>query len=210
MQEKYPCYYPGEFAPPTKMHLNTLYWLLNKPEVGHVHVVIGKDDGGPISQQQKAEMWDILLKSSFAPQASVLKAKTNGPVSEIYSMLEAKSTMPLFIALDESAARNKKLQKKFDKFPHYGMQLIPSQFHKSSQALMQAVQNDDKPAMKAELPDDFSDAQVDEYMSILKRPSSEEEPVEEKSPLINYKEEYVQKFNDGFWKSVFEPISGTE
>jgi hypothetical protein len=188
------------------MHLNALYWLLNRPEISHVHVVIGKDNG-PISQDQKAKMWEMLMKSSFSPQATVIKSKENGPLSEVYSIFEAKSDKPAYVALDEKTARNKKLQNKFDKFPYYGMQLLPSQFFKSSANLQQAIQNDDRAAVKGELPDDFSDTQVDEYMRILKAPSTlSDEPLQDKSPLINYKEEYTKKFSDGFWKSVFEPL----
>lgn len=205
MQEQHPCYYPGEFAPPTKMHLNALYWLLNRPEVSHVHVVIGKDNG-PISQDQKAKMWEMLMKSSFSPQATIIKSKVNGALSEVYSIFEEKSDKPAYVALDEKAARNKKLHKKFDKFPYYGMQLLPSQFFKSSSTLHQAAIDGDHGAAKAELPDDFSDTQIDEYMKILSTPSIDDETLEDKSPLINYKEQYTNKFSDGFWKSVFEPI----
>jgi hypothetical protein len=204
MQEQHPCYYPGEFAPPTKMHLNALYWLLNRPEISHVHVVIGKDNG-PISQDQKAKMWEMLMKSSFSPQATVIKSKDNGPLSEVYSIFEEKGK-PAYLALDEKAARNKGLQKKFAKFPNYGMQLLPSQFYKSSANLHQAAIDGDKETVKSELPDDFSDSQIDEYMRILSKPVVTDEPLEDKSPLINYKEEYTKKFSDGFWKSVFEPL----
>ena len=205
MQEQHPCYYPGEFAPPTKMHLNALYWLLNIPEVSHVHIVIGKDNG-PISQDQKAKMWEILLKSEFSPQATVIKSKDKGPLGEVYSIFEEKGK-PAYIALNEKAARNKGLQKKFAKFPNYGMQLLPSQFSKSSLKLHQAAIDGDRTSAKAELPDDFSDSQIDEYMRILSKPVVTDEPLEDKSPLINYKEEYTKKFSDGFWKSVFEPMA---
>lgn len=209
MQEQHPCYYPGEFAPPTKMHLNALYWLLNKPEVSHVNIVIGKDNG-PITQEQKAKMWEILLKSSFSPQATIVKSKENGPLSEVYSIFEEKPQRPAYIALDEKSARNKKLQKKFNKFPYYGMQLIPSQFYKSSAALHQAAQNNDIEGVKQELPDDFSDAQVNEYMSILNQ-KVEDAPLVDKSPLLkDYKQQYQEMFSDGFWKSVFQPMSQEE
>ena len=204
MQEQHPCYYPGEFAPPTKMHLNALYWLLNIPEVGHVNVVIGKDNG-PISQDQKAKMWEMLLKSEFSPQATIIKSKGKGPLGEVYSIFEEKGK-PAYLALDEKSARNKELQKKFARFPYYGMQLLPSQFYKSSANLHKAALDGDKEAVKAELPDDFSDSQIDEYMQILSKPSVTDEPLEDKSPLINYKEQYANKFSDGFWKSVFEPL----
>ena len=207
MQEQHPCYYPGEFAPPTKMHLNALYWLLNRPEVGHVNVVVGKTNG-PISQDQKARMWEMLLKSHFSPQATVIKSKENGSLSEIYSLFELKPDKPAYIALDEKSSRNKKLQKKFSKFPHYGMQLLPSQFHKSSMALHQAAKDNDIEAAKEQLPEDFSDEQISEYLSILKETVQHDEPLIDKSPLLkSYSEQYKEMFNDGFWKSVFEPMA---
>jgi len=206
MQEQYPCYYPGEFAPPTKMHLNALHWLLTRPEVGHVNVVIGKTNG-PITQDQKARMWEVLIKSSFSPQATIIKAKEKGPLSEVYSIFEVKPQNPAYIALDEKSARNKKLQAKFSRFPYYGMQLVPSQFYKSSAALQQAAQNNDVQAAKEELPDDFSDEQVNEYLSIMNE-KSHDEPLVDKSPLLkNYKQQYQEMFNDGFWKNVFNPVA---
>jgi hypothetical protein len=204
MQEQHPCYYPGEFAPPTKMHLNAMHWLLNRPEVSHVHVVIGKDNG-PIGQNQKAKLWELLMKSSFSPQATVIKSKDKGPLSEIYSIFNEKRDKPGYIALDEKAARHKKLQEKFDQFPNYGMQLIPSQFSKSSAKMHKAVLEGDFETVKAELPPDFSDVQIEEYMSILKQPASDS-PLDDKPHIINYKEQYTKKFDDGFWKSVFEPL----
>jgi hypothetical protein len=206
MQEQHPCYYPGEFAPPTKMHLNVLYWLLNRPEVGHVNVVVGKTNG-PISQDQKFKMWEMLLKSHFSPQATVIKSKENGPLSEVYSIFEVKPDKPAYIALDEKSSRNKKLQKKFSIFPNYGMQLVPSQFFKSSAALHQAAQNNDVQAAKEELPDDFSDEQVNEYMSILGEKKNDEPLVDKSTLLKSYSEQYKDLFNDGFWKSVFEPMA---
>ena len=86
------------------------------------------------------------------------------------------------------------------------MQLIPSQFSKSSANLHQAAIDGDKEAVKAELPDDFSDSQIDEYMKILSKPPVTDEPLKDNSPIINYKEQYTKKFDDGFWKSVFEPL----
>jgi hypothetical protein len=206
MQEQHPCYYPGEFAPPTKMHLNALYWLLNRPEVSHVNVVIGKTNG-PISQDQKARMWEMLIKSSFSPQATIIKSKENGPLSEVYSLFDIKPDKPAYLALDEKSARNKKLQKKFSKFPYYGMQLLPSQFYKSSAALQQAAQNNDIEAAKEELPDDFSNDKISEYLSIMNE-KVHDEPLVDKSPLLkSYSEQYQEMFNDGFWKSVFEPMA---
>lgn len=199
------CFYPGKFSPPTKFHLNTLFWLLTRPEVGHVNIVIGKDEPGELPQEQKVKIWELLLKSSMAPKASIIKSNETGPLGEIYEIFSKKPDMPGHIALDEKSARNKKLQKRLSKFPNYSFQLTPSKFDNSSAAMMKAVTNDDKAAVKELLPDDFSDSMVEAYMDILKVQPDMEAP-EDKSTLINYQQQYNEMFNDGFWNSVFQPI----
>jgi hypothetical protein len=152
-------------------------------------------------------MWEMLLKSHFSPQATIIKAKENGPLTEVYSLFEVKPDKPAYIALDEKSSRNKKLQAKFAKFPNYGMQLLPSQFYKSSAALHQAAQSNDIQAAKEQLPDDFTDDQVNEYLSIMNEKVNDE-PLIDKSPLLkSYSEQYQEMFNDGFWKSVFNPMA---
>jgi len=208
IEPQYPCYYPGEYSPPTKMHLNTVHWLLQKPEIAHVHIVIGKDVPGQPTQEQKAKLWELLLKSKFAPQASIIKSKENGPVSEIYETFNKKKTLPGFIALDEKASRNKKFQSRFECFPYYGIQLVPSQYYKSSKSVMDAIQSGDDNVIRTNLPEDFTEEMIEAYIKILKAP----EPSEVQSKPIhinNYKEQYTKMFDDGFWKSVFQPMSDT-
>jgi hypothetical protein len=87
------------------------------------------------------------------------------------------------------------------------MQLLPSQFYKSSAALHQAAQNNDTQTAKEQLPDDFTDDQVNEYLSIMNEKVNDE-PLIDKSPLLkSYSEQYQEMFNDGFWKSVFNPMA---
>jgi hypothetical protein len=199
--QKYPCFYPGTFNPPTKLHLNAVHWLLSKPEVGHVNVVIGADDPknpSPLSQDQKALLWEILLKSKFAPQVSIIKAKNGGPVKEIYSLFEKKNKMPAYIALHEKASRNKKFQEMFDVFPHYGIQIVPSQFNKSSERVLSGLASDDMKVIKNELPPDFSEDMTKAYIDILKQKNDPEAP-DEQSPTI--RDKYASYFDDGFWKN---------
>ena len=199
------CFYPGKFSPPTKFHLNTLFWLITRPEVGHVNVVIGKDEPGELPQEQKAQLWELLLKSSMAPRAAIIKSKDAGPMGEIYNIFAKKPDMEGHIALDEDTARNKKLQEKLSVYPNYTFQLTPSKFDKSSAAMIKAIQEDNKQAVKQLLPDDFSESMVDAYIAICK-PKDDPEAPEEKSPLLNYQQQYNEMFNDGFWNSVFQPM----
>ena len=201
------CFYPGDFAPPTRFHMDTLFWLMTRNEVGHVNIVIGKDPSNNITQDQKAKLWELLLKSSMAPKASIIKSKDTGPMGEIYNIFSKKPDMAGYIALDESTARNKELQKKLHKFSNYGFQLVPSQFKKSSAAMVKAIQENNKEVIKQLLPEDFHDNLVDAYIDILKVPANDPEAPEEKSSLLNYKQQYNEMFSDGFWNSVFQPIA---
>ncbi len=205
-QLKYTCFYPGEFSPPTKMHLNTLHWLLSKPEIGHVNVVIGSTGVNEITQEQKKSLWELLLKSSMAPQATIITSKSKGSISEIYDILLKKSDMPCFIALDEKSARNSKLQEKFDIFPNYGISLIPSQFKKSSSRVISALQDSNNERLKMELPEDFSEDMIQAYRDVLTKVNDPEAP-QEMSKDIDYKKRYEAMFNDGFWNNVFLPIA---
>ena len=205
MERSYPCFYPGEFSPPTKYHLNTLHWLLSKPEIHRVNVVLGADQSGQVTQEQKAKLWEMLLRSNFAPQAGIIKSKQHGPISEIYEAFNKDKNLPAYLAVDEKSSRNKKLQEKFENFPYFGIQIIPSQFHKSSKNLWSAAQNNDFEGVKSELPGDFTDDMVESYMEILRPKQQDPEAPEENSPYTDYKSRYMNMFNDGFWKSVFQP-----
>ena len=73
MYNKFPCYYPGDFNPPTKYHLNTMEWLLGRPEIGHVYIVIGNNDQNQLTQEKKVKLWEMLIRHSFSPNVSILK-----------------------------------------------------------------------------------------------------------------------------------------
>jgi hypothetical protein len=205
--QSYPCFYPGEFSPPTKYHLNTLHWLLAKPEIHHVNVVVGSDQPTQLSQKQKEELWDMLFKSSYAPQATILKAKQHGPISHIYETFNKDKKLPAYIALDEKSSRNKKLQEKFESFPYFGIQIIPSQFHKSSRNILSAAQQNNIEGVKKELPDDFSDDMVQKYMEVLSPKKQQLETFTEKEGLPDYKSRYTQMFNKEYWDTMFQPMA---
>ncbi len=207
MNSPNPCYYPGEFSPPTKYHLDTVNWLLRRPEVSHVHIVLGSDKEESITQEQKAKLWEILLRARFSPQASVIKSKDAGPLSEIHNILSKKKGAPAFLALDEKSARNKEVQKKFEIFPQYEIQLIPSQWNKTSKEMMRYALEGNKEYVKHYLPEEFTDEMVEAYMSVLVPKKQDPESPQEQSPNIDFKNQYMSSFDDGFWKSVFEPIA---
>lgn len=209
MYNKFPCYYPGDFNPPTKYHLNTMEWLLGRPEIGHVYIVVGNDDPNQLVQEKKIKLWEMLIRRSFSPNVSILRAKEGHALNEIKHSLDKKKETPFFIAMDEKMARNRKMQEHFGEFPNFQIEIIPSQFNKSSEQMIQAVLDRDDKTVKSLLPAEFNDQSVDDYVGIMKQSKDMEAP-DEKSPAIDYKTHYINKFNDGFWKEVFAPIAEEE
>ena len=202
MYKQFPCYYPGEFNPPTKFHLNTVEWLLSRPEIGHVHIVLGNDDPNQLYQDKKAKLWEMLIKSSFSPNVSILRSKEDHPIAEIRNHMEKKKESPFYIALDEETARNKELQKAYESFKHYQMEIIPSNFRKSSKQMLDAVLNKDTKTVRSLLPDTFNDQGVQDYIDTMKNGDDPEAPLE-RSPFVDYKNQYINKFNDGFTWRLF-------
>ena len=205
MYKKFPCYYPGDFNPPTKFHLNTVEWLLSRPEIGHVYIVVGNHDKNQLYQEKKVELWEMLIKSAFSPNISIIKSKEDHQVQEIKNVVGKKKEAPFYIALTEKMGRNMDLQKAFEEFKHYQMEIIPSQFNASSKQLIDAVVKGDKATVKTLLPDNITEKGVEDYIEILKKGQDPEAP-QENSPYIDYKNQYINKFNDGFWTNVFTPM----
>ena len=205
MYNKFPCYYPGDFNPPTKYHLNTMEWLLGRPEIGHVYIVIGNNDQNQLTQEKKVKLWEMLIRHSFSPNVSILKSKDDHALNEIKNSLGKKRDTPFFIAMDEKMARNKDMQEHFSDFSNFQIEIIPSQFNKSSQQMIQAVLDKDDKTIRSLVPQEFSDQSAADYVNIMKQQNDPEAP-DEKSPTIDYKTHYINKFNDGFWKEVFEPM----
>lgn len=205
MYNKFPCYYPGDFNPPTKYHLNTVEWLLGRPEIGHVYIVVGNDNPNQLTQEKKIKLWEMLIRHSFSPNVSILKSKDDHAVNEIKNALGKKKEMPFFIAMDEKMARNAEIQEHFSEFPNFQIEIIPSQFNKSSQQMIQAVLDKNNKVVKSLLPGQFNDQAVSDYVDTMKQYNDTEAP-DEKSPAIDYKTHYINKFNDGFWKEVFTPM----
>lgn len=207
MYKKFPCYYPGEFNPPTKFHMNTVEWLLAQPEIGHVYVVLGNEDNPEqLYQDKKAKLWEMMIKSSFSPNVSIIKSKDKHHVAEVFDILSSKRQIPCYVAVDEKTARNKEINEKFNEYGNQELQLIPSQFKKSSKQMLEAILENKPGVVKELLPKSFTNEAVDEYIKIIKKSEDPESP-QERSSMINYHDAYLNKFNDGFWKSVFEPMA---
>lgn len=196
MDYKFPVFYPGHFATPTKYHLNTALWLSSQPEIGSVIVVVGNEDG--ISPEIKKKLWELMLSSVQNPNISIQSAP-EGSIKYIYDKMMQEPTFPAYIALDEKSSRKEEFSDQFNKFPNLEVELISSQYEDFSKKMRQALEKGEKNLVKKYLPDSLKDDKVQEAISIM---NSKAEPVQEDetdNSYASYKQKFVNTFDKQFW-----------
>jgi hypothetical protein len=55
------CYFPGAFAPPTRYHFETAFWLATRKEFSGVKIIAGKE--GDLSPEQKVKALEAFVIS---------------------------------------------------------------------------------------------------------------------------------------------------
>jgi hypothetical protein len=194
------CFYIGDFNPPTRYHLDVAKWLSNKENITEVCIVLGKDAPGEISQQQKADLWDIFFKTEPTFGLRYHKAKNANSMVEVYNLLSEQPDMVCHLALDEKAAKNKKLSEYFEPFQNYEIEIIPSQYRQKSKKMMDAFLNGDKNIFNTMLPLTCSKDQQKRSWEIMDQ-SAKKEDNESYDELT---ERYANMFSDSFWKTVLK------
>lgn len=194
------CFYPGDFNPPTKYHLNEAFFLKTLREVNQVVILLGESRENEISQDVKYNIFDIYNRTRYSPGISIEKAKPGEGNSFQYlaKFLEKHPDIKCYIALDAKTAKSDGANRLFSKFENVEYQIIKSPYKKASSDMLKAVENDDIKDFMEFLPEGLNQSQIDEIFNMLK---VKKEPVE-KEDVQDIKEVYTRMFDDGFWKSV--------
>jgi hypothetical protein len=119
---------------------------------------------------------------------------------EVYNLLSEQPDMVCHLALDEKAAKNKKLSEYFEPFQNYEIEIIPSQYRQKSKKMMDAFLNGDKNIFNTMLPLTCSKDQQKRSWEIMDQ-SAKKEDNESYDELT---ERYANMFSDGFWKTVLK------
>lgn len=170
------CFFPGDFAPPTKYDLMLVQWLSKKAyEVSEVVIVIGKAKEGEISPDQKKDLWLDYLSNSQQSNIVVHKDDKSSPLSAIYKMQERSPEDAFSIAVPESVAKNPTFQQHFEVFPNYQIVVTPVYNKDASDEMNAALANNDFEAFSQNLPGTLPLSKKQEIFKNLKP----QEPVSE-------------------------------
>ena len=188
-------YYPGRFSPPTVQHLNTAQYLTRRENIYEVVIVLGKDQTDQILQDDKVDLWKMLLSSEFATNIHIEQSEDATALMYVYNKMLKHPTDEYYIAIDEASGRKESFTKHFDKFTNLKIELIPSQFESSSKGLLKAIAEEDESSIKKFLPASFTPDQINSVIEILK--PDVEGPQESSNQLM---ERVVKSFDKNYWK----------
>jgi len=193
------CFYVGDFNPPTKYHLETAKWLASRANITEVCIVLGKSEPGGLSQDQKAQLWEVYFKAEPAFGLRCHKSEKNSSLIEVHNLLSKEPLKSCYIALDEESAKNKKFQQYFESFINYQIELIPSQYKNYSKKMIECYTEGAKRKFKSFLPSTCNEEQCAKAWEIMGQ-NKKNDP----DTYDDLMEKYVKKFDDGFWKSVLK------
>lgn len=169
MNTALPCYYPGNFNPPTKYDLKITQWLCRKiHDVSEVIVVIGKSKPGEMAIEDKAAIWEEYLNDNLHAPISIKIDRDNSPLSAIHKMYESLPKDAFTIAVPEEVAKNQQFQSHFEVFPRYEIIITPNYDKTSSQQMIDAAAAGDLQKFSEFVPGELSLDIKKKIMSIVK------------------------------------------
>ena len=192
MDTKDICYYVGAFAPPTKFHAKTALWLSTRPQINGVAIVLGNDDESSVSHEQKKKLWEVLLQGYPLSKVTIVEAPDEKSITYVYNQLCKNPEAQCYLGLDEDTARGKNFNTHFAPFLQAKVELIPSQYKKSSKKLLEFVRNGDKNGFKTLMPDTFTPNLIEEAWRVFQ--------TDDKS----LKEKYSGMFDASYWKKALQ------
>lgn len=197
------CFYPGDFNPPTKGHLNEVLWLQTLPEVSQVVVLLGENRPGEISQENKEKIWNTYLQAYPNKNITIQKIKPGEGTSFQYliTLLDKNPNLTAFVALDDATARKESTNRTFQRFPNVEYQILKSSYLGASAKMRKAAEEDDDKQFMKFLPGMLSQSQIKEIKKLIKTPEPEE--TVSNSDKNQLSEKYYDLFGD-FFKNKIE------
>lgn len=191
------CFYPGDFNPPTKGHLNEVLWLQTLPDVSQVTILLGEDRQGEIPQESKEKIWNIYLQAYPNRGINIQKMKPGEGSSFQYliKMLDKTPDTTAFVALDDATARKESTNRTFQRFSNVEYQILKSSYLNASAKMRKAVEEDNDKMFMRLIPGMLSQSQIKEVKDLVKNKIEEEKPEENKEVIS---EKFYDLFGEFF------------
>lgn len=196
MYEKFTCFYPIFSVPPSIFHFNSALILSNREGIGNVIVIIPNLRYDFLNQDQCVELFEFYGKAHPLIDIKVEKSPFENPFEDIRNRFKKDPNLAGFIALDEKTAKSQEFHDIFGKHDNLEIELIPSNFDKTSKKMRDAIETGDKKQFLKYIPDNLSPDHKEECWNIVH--SEINEQIASKSfwkKIISEQIDYVDIFN---------------
>lgn len=139
-QPKFPCFYPIFSLPPNIFHFNSAQILSHRDGVSSVIIIIPNINYDYLNQDQAAELFRLYAAGSAMMDFRIEKSSNHNAFQEIIDRFKQDANLSAFVALDEKTARSKQFNDIFQVYNNMEVQLLPSNFDKTSDKMRQAIE----------------------------------------------------------------------
>ena len=158
-EKSFICYYPIFTIPPTIFHYNTAQLLSKKHGVSGVIVLIPKINTDYLNQDQAVKLFELYMVGSPVMDVKIEKAEHENPLMDIKAKFSKEPDLSSFLALDEKIARSPEFNRSFSANNNLELQLVPSNFEKSSAKMKQALETGNRVEFLKYVPAHLTDIQ---------------------------------------------------
>lgn len=157
MHDKLTCFYPLFNLPPSVFHFNTAIVLSQKENIGGVIVIIPDIKNTYLDQDQCFKLWQLYRTSYPMMDIRVELTNEQNTFQEIKKRFSKDPSLSAYIAVDEKTARSTEFNTAFHGFDKMEVELVPSNFEKTSKKMRDAIEQGDKETFLKYVPESLTD-----------------------------------------------------
>ena len=165
--ERYTCFYPLFCLPPSVFHFNTSLILSHKDYISSVYVIIPNLKYAYLDQDQCVDLFNAFGSSEPMMQIAVDKSTFENPFDDIKSRFQKDKNLTAYLALDEKTARSNEFNSAFERHDNLQIELVPSNFLKTSNKMRKAIETGDKKTFISFVPQNMTPIHKDDCWDIV-------------------------------------------
>lgn len=167
MIERFTCFYPIFSLPPSVFHFNTALILSRTEGIGNVVVIIPNIKYDYLDQDQSAQLFEFYETAHPLIDIKVEKSPYENPFQDIKEKFNKDKNLKAFVALDEKTARSRIFNDTFASHDNLQIELVPSNFEKTSKKLRDAIETGNRNEFLKYVPENITQEKKEECWNIV-------------------------------------------
>lgn len=167
MYDKFTCFYPIFALPPSVFHFNTAIILAQRENISSVIVIIPNIKYSYLDQHQSFKLMQLYGSSHQMIDLRIEMSKHENAFQDIKERFQKDPTLAGYIALPEKIAKSNEFNQAFADFDNIEVELIPSNFDKTSKKMRDAIETGDKKEFLRFVPDNLTEEHQEDCWRVV-------------------------------------------